>query len=89
MIGNVSSMGEAMNIVMEVINMCNYNENMCETCVFAKFDCWYPMGGKVVAGWDDKGAGIIVACKNYEKDDGQSIEYEKEYIKNMNMVAKK
>ena len=56
-----------------------YNENMCETCVFAKFDCWYPMGGKVVAGWDDKGVGIIVACKNYEKDNGQSSEYEKEY----------
>ena len=38
-------------------------------------------GGKVVAGWDDKGVGIIVACKNYEKDNGQSSEYEKEYIK--------
>ena len=65
--------------------MCNYNENMCETCVFAKFDCWYPMGGKVVAGWDDKGVGIIVACKNYEKDNGQSSEYEKEYIKKYKM----
>ena len=67
--------------------MCNYNENMCETCVFAKFDCWYPMGGKVVAGWDDKGIGIIVACKNYEKDNGQSSEYEKEYIKKYNTLS--
>lgn len=54
-----------------MVDMCNYNEDMCETCVFAKYDCWYPMGGKVVAGWDDKGVGIIVACKNYEKDEGQ------------------
>ena len=61
--------------------MYNYNENMCETCVFAKYDCWYPMGGKVVAGWDDKGVGIIVACKNYEKDEGQNEEYEAEFNK--------
>ena len=47
------------------------------------------MGGKVVAGWDDKGVGIIVDCKNYEKDEGQSSEYEKEYIKNINMMVKK
>ena len=55
--------------------MCNYNENVCETCVYYKYNNCWPTPQTVVPGWDDKGNGIIVACKQYEKDEGQDKEY--------------
>jgi hypothetical protein len=43
-------------------------KNICNTCVFDKYDCRHMMGGRVKVDWK---AGTITACDNYEKDEGQ------------------
>ena len=51
--------------------------DLCKTCVFDKYNCYYPMGGNVKPGLDEKGNGCIVACEMYEKDEGQDYLAEK------------
>jgi hypothetical protein len=43
-------------------------KEICETCIYNKYNCMYMMGGNVKADYNKK---ILVECMIYEQDKGQ------------------
>jgi len=47
-------------------------KDICETCIYNRYNCMYMMGGNVKADFERK---IITECDNYKQDEGQDIRY--------------